>query len=131
MVYVPRKTAYRRVKESVKPILEPLDRALAATPTGIETFLVNAYGRPFTDAGIGNRVREWCDRAGLPECTAHGLKKIAATLCAEAGATPRQMMDLFDWSSESMATVYTRKANKRRMAGQAGGLLGGSFSWER
>jgi integrase len=131
MVYVPRKTTYRRVEESVKPILPALRRALKITPHGLQTFLVTEYGKPFTDAGLGNKMRAWCDAAGLPECTAHGLKKIAATLCAENGATDRQMMDLFDWTSESMATPYTRKANKLKLAAGAAAALGISFSWEQ
>lgn len=76
-------------------------------------------------------MRQWRDEAGLPECTSHGLKKIAATLCAESSATTRPMTDLFDWSSEAMATVYTKRANKVRLAAAAGGMLGGSFAWER
>ena len=84
-------------------------------------------GQPFTDAGFGNKMREWCNQAGLPECSSHGLKKIAATICAEAGATDRQMMALFDWSSEKMAGVYTSKANKVRLA-QAGAAALATFS---
>lgn len=130
MVYVPRKTRYRRMDESVKPILPPLDEALRATAHGLKTFLVTAYGEPYTDGGFGNRMREWCDQAELPQCTVHGLKKAAATICAELGASDRQMMALFDWTSESMATPYTKKANRATMAASAAGLLG-SFSWAR
>src|SRR5262249_55920645 len=100
MVYIPKKTAYKRLEESVKPILPPLAEAMEATPHGIKTFLVTAYGQPYTDGGFGGRMRDWCDEAGLPLCTAHGLKKAAATICAEMGATDRQMMALFDWTSE-------------------------------
>jgi integrase len=130
MVYVPKKTSYRRMDESVKPILPPLDEAIRATAHGIKTYLVTSRGLPFSDGGFGNKMREWCDEAGLPQCTAHGLKKAAATMCAELGASDRQMMALFDWTSEKMATVYTRKANKSKLAASAAGLLG-SFSWDR
>lgn len=130
MVYVPRKTRYRRMDESVKPILPPLDEALRATAHGLKTFLVTAYGKPFTDGGFGGKMREWCDQAGLPHCTAHGLKKAAAAICAEMGATDRQMMALFDWSSEKQATTYTKRANRTSMAAAAGALLA-SFSWAR
>ena len=75
-------------------------------------------------------MREWCDQAELPHCTAHGLKKAAAAICAEMGATDRQMMALFDWSSEKQATTYTKKANRTSMAAAAGALLA-SFSWAR
>jgi integrase len=128
MTYVPRKTAHKRAEPSVKPVLAPLAEAIKATRTaGLRTFLVTNKGQPFSDAGFGNKMREWCDQAGLPECSSHGLKKIAATICAEAGATDRQMMALFDWSSEKMAGVYTSKANKVRLA-QAGAAALATFS---
>jgi hypothetical protein len=75
-------------------------------------------------------MREWCDQAGLLHRTAHGLNEAAATICAELGATDRQMMALFDWTSEKQATTYSKKANRVSMAAAAGALLG-SFSWER
>lgn len=129
MRYVPKKTTYKRVDESVKPILAPLAEAIRRTErTGLTTFLVSERGEPFTEAGFGNKMRDWCDQAGLPDCTAHGLKKIAATIVAELGATNRQMMALFDWETERMATVYTDKANKAKMAADAARLLG-QFSW--
>lgn len=130
MVYVPKKTTYRRLDESHKPILPPLAEAIRSTPIGLQTFLVTSFGKPFTDGGIGNKMREWCDEAGLPECTAHGLKKIGACLCADAGATDRQLMALFDWSSEKQANTYTAAARKRLMAEQAANLLGGALSIE-
>jgi integrase len=128
MTYVPRKTAHKRAEASVKPVLPPLAEAIKSTRTaGLRTFLVTQGGKPFSDAGFGNKMRDWCDQAELPECSAHGLKKIAATICAEAGATDRQMMALFDWSSEKMAGVYTSKANKVRLA-QAGAAALATFS---
>lgn len=128
MRYVPRKTAYTRVDESAKPVLPPLADAIKRTPTGLTTFLVTTHGKPFTDAGFGNKMREWCDEAGLPECSAHGLKKIAATICAELGATDRMLMALFDWQSEKLANVYTARANRSKLAAEAAKLLG-AMAW--
>lgn len=75
-------------------------------------------------------MREWCDEAGLPDCTSHGLKRIAATLCAEFGATDRMLMALFDWTSERMANVYTLRANRRKLA-EAGAALLANFSLDQ
>ena len=83
------------------------------------TFLQTEYGKPFTEAGFGNWFRDRCDEAGLPQCTAHGLKKASATIAAENGATTRQLMAMFDWDSPAMAEVYTRAAEKKRLAGDA------------
>jgi integrase len=52
---------------------------------------VTQYGRAFTVAGFGNRFRDRCHEAGLPHCTAHGLRKAGATIAAENGAIDRQL----------------------------------------
>jgi integrase len=112
--FTPRKTRYRRLRESVKPILPALEQILAASPTGA-TFLETGSGTPFTAAGFGNKMRVWCDEAGLPKCSSHGLRKVGATRCAEAGATEPQMMAIFDWDTPSQAAVYIREVNRQRM----------------
>ena len=124
--YTPRKTRYlqrksrnRRPRISEKPIIPQLAEVLAASPTGDLTFLVTDYGRPFTAAGFGAWFRKRCDEAGLPRCTAHGLKKAGATMAAENGATDRQLMAMFDWSTAAQANVYTEAASRRRLAGDA------------
>jgi hypothetical protein len=73
-------------------------------------------------------MREWCDRAGLPENTAHGLKKLGATLCAENGANGYELCALFDWTDVRQATPYTRAANKRKLAAEAGAKLGAALA---
>jgi hypothetical protein len=60
-------------------------------------------------------------------CSAHGLRKAGATLAAEAGATDRQLMALFDWTSASQATVYMAAADHKRLAKQAAQLMVGQF----
>jgi integrase len=121
--YVPKKTLYKRRDVSQKPFLPVLADILAASPCGSLTFLETAQGRPFTAAGFGNWFRDRCDEAGLPLCSAHGLKKAGATLAAENGATASQLMAMFDWSTISQAEVYTRAADRKRMAGEAMGLI--------
>ncbi len=120
---VPRKTRHRRLTASEKPILPILRGIIDASPTGAMTYLETAYRRPFTDAGFGGRMRKWCDAAGLPHCTAHGLRKAGATIAANNGATDRQLMALYDWETASQATTYTRQADKKRMAGEAAKLI--------
>ncbi|MGB6920638.1 MAG: integrase, partial [Methylovirgula sp.] len=62
-------------------------------------------------------------RAGLSHCSAHGLRKSAATIAAENGATELQLMAIFDWDTIAQATTYTRAANRKKLAGQAMSLL--------
>jgi integrase len=60
------------------PILPQLQRMLDASPTGDMAYLVTEYGRPFTVPGFGNKFRQWCNQAGLRQCSAHGLRKAGA-----------------------------------------------------
>lgn len=101
------------------PILEPLRKALEATPTGQLTFLITSFNKPYTSNGFGNAMREWCDQAGLPHCTAHGLRKAGATIAAENGATTKELMAIFGWESAEMAELYTRKAERKKLANDA------------
>lgn len=115
--YVPQKTIKTRRQSVQKPLLPVLQAIIDASPCGSMTFLETAQGKPFTPAGFGNWFRDRCDDAGLPNCTAHGLKKAGATIAAENNATIHQLMAMFDWSTPSMAEVYTRAAEQKRLAG--------------
>lgn len=128
--FVPKKTRYRRVTTSEKPVLSVLAGVIAQSPTGPLTFLVTKFGKPFSAAGFGNWFRERCDEAGLPHCSAHGLRKAGAALAAEAGATDRQLMALYDWSTPAQANVYTAAADRKRLAGDAARLMVGHFENE-
>jgi integrase len=116
---VPGKTRHKRRDISEKPVLPVLADIISRSPTGDLTFLVTEYGKPLTASGFGNWFRDRCDEAGLPHCTAHGLRKAGATLAAENGATDRQLMALYDWASEKQANVYTASANRKRLAADA------------
>jgi integrase len=123
--FVPGKTRYRRSMMLEIPIVPELERILAASPTGELTFLVTEYGRSFSAAGFGAWFRKRCDEAGLEHCSAHGLRKAGAAIAAERGATDRQLMALYGWTTASQATVYTAAADRKKLAGEAARLLGG------
>jgi integrase len=105
------------------PILPELQRVIDASPTGDLAFLVTEYGRPFTAAGFGNKFREWCNEAGLQHCSAHGLRKAAATSYAEAGASAHMLMAWFGWKSLRQPEHYTRAANQKKLAASVVPLL--------
>jgi integrase len=105
------------------PILPVLQEIIDASPCGDLTFLVNEFGRPFTDAGFGNKFRDWCNQANLPYCSAHGLRKAGATVAANNGATARQLMAIFGWDTIKQAEQYTRKADQKQLAEAAMHLL--------
>ena len=55
--------------------------------------------------------------------SAHGLRKAGATRAAEGGASERQIMAIFGWTTGKMATLYTRTADRKRLARDATELL--------
>jgi integrase len=104
------------------PILAPLAASIAATKTGDLTFLVTDAGAPWVKESFGNWFRQACRAAGCPG-TAHGLRKAGATRAAERGATERQLMAIFGWSTGKMAEHYTRAADRTLLARGAAELL--------
>ncbi len=101
--------------EVTNPILPALQKTLDKGPTGDLHFIVGKAGQPLTKETFGNRFRDACNEAGVTK-SAHGLRKIAATRAAEAGATVAQLEAMFGWSGGNMASLYTRSANRRKLA---------------
>jgi integrase len=102
------------------PVHPKLREIIDSTPTlGVKTFLVTNFGKPFTPAGFGNWFRDRCDEAGLPQCSAHGLRKCAATRLADAGCSLHQVMAMTGHRSMSEIARYTKAADQARLARQA------------
>jgi integrase len=108
------------------PILPVLAATLDAGPCGDLTFIVGELGHPLTKESFGNLFRVACKAAGVPG-SAHGVRKIAATRAANAGATVAQLEAIFGWSGGGMASLYTRSADRRRLAAEAMHKLGTSI----
>lgn len=122
--FSPEKGQEKQFKVLEIPELPQLTSAIeAVAPSGHLTYLVTEFGKPFTPDGFGNYFKRRCREAGLPHCSAHGLRKAGATLAAENGATEHQLMAIFGWSSARMAEHYTRKARQKRLAGAAMHLI--------
>jgi len=85
LVFTQQKNRKRKPIKMEIPLRPELQDILAASPTGKTTFLVTEFGKPFSANGFGNWFRKQCDHAGLPHCTAHGLRKAAAARLAELG----------------------------------------------
>ena len=78
----------RQMKTGVElaiPVHPRLGAIIGDMPIEHLTLVTTAFGKPFTAAGFGNWFREQCTAAGLPHCSAHGLRKAAARRLAEAG----------------------------------------------
>jgi integrase len=104
--------------EVTLPILPTLAKTLKAGPCGDLTFIAGENGSPLTKESFGNVFREACRQAGVPG-SAHGVRKIAATRAANAGATVAQLEAIFGWTGGAMASLYTRTADRRRLATEA------------
>jgi integrase len=118
-IFTQHKNRNRKPKRLELPILPILQATIDASPCGDLTFLVTEFGRPFTDNGFGNKMRQWCNEADLPQCSAHGLRKAGATMAANNGASSHQLMAIFGWDSLKQAEVYTRDADQIRLAENA------------
>lgn len=110
-----------RASKNGKDIWQPASPQLieaidAMQRVGLKTYLVTEYGKPFSRAGFGNKMREWCDEAGLPHCSAHGLRKAAARRGAEAGLSQQELKAMGGWSGDQEVATYTAAADQKRLA---------------
>jgi integrase len=83
------------------------------------TFPLTEAGAPFSAAGFGNWFRDRCNEAGLPHCSAHGLRKACATRLANAGCTVEQIRAIKGHKTLSEVARYTKAADQERNAKQA------------
>ena len=99
-------------------ICQELRESIAATATGDLAFLTSATGRPFASAqSFANWFKAQVKAADLPaHCTAHGLRKAGATIAANNGASAHELMAMYGWSRLAMAELYTKEADKLRLA---------------
>ncbi len=98
---------------------ETLDAIEAMAMTGIGHFLVTKFGKPYSDAGLGNAFRDWCNEAGLPHCSMHGLRKAQSRRLAESGATDAQGRAVTGHKKDSTFAYYAKKANRKVLAAGA------------
>jgi integrase len=111
--------------ETAVPMLATTKAALDALPATPFKFLVTTqFGKPFTDAGLGNRMRKWCDEAGLPQCSMHGLRKAMSRQLAESGATDAEGQAVTGHKKDETFAYYRAKANRKKLAARAVANLG-------
>ena len=112
-----------RQQKTNKPLLikmhPELVRVLASVPKGNLTFLVTERGAPFTPAGLSNWFGKRCREAGLRQCSAHGLRKLAATRLANAGASTDHIKARTGHETSKEVERYTRAADQARLDEQA------------
>ena len=114
------------------PIYVPVHPALVASikacPSSGLAIIAKADGSNYTKEAMGNFFREAVAAAGIPVTkkgskqkgySGHGLRKASATIAAESGATEAELNAMFGWSGHQMAQLYTRKADRKKLAARA------------
>ena len=117
--FIQAKNEHRKPVEIDIPLHPHLKESIEATKSGHLTFLVTEHGKPYTPAGFGNAMRDWCDQANLRHCSAHGLRKSTATQMAEKGATGHEIRAVTGHQSLMQVDVYTQAAQNRELADAA------------
>ncbi len=101
------------------PLHPDLTAALELLPRDSFAFLQTRLGKSRSASGLSNAMRSWCDAAGLPECSAHGLRKACARRLAEAGATVHQIAAVAGHVTLKEVERYTRDAGRSGLADAA------------
>jgi integrase len=101
------------------PMHPELLAAVNALPHRNMTFLLSERGAPYTSDSFGNWFRDRCNEAGLPHCSAHGLRKAAATRLANIGCSNEMIKAILGHRSDSALAPYVRAADQRRLATEA------------
>lgn len=99
------------------PVTQEFMETMERGPTGDLTFICGERGLPLAKESFGNMFRKACLAAGVNK-SAHGIRKLAATRIAEAGATVAELEAIFGWSGGAMASLYTRTVDRTRLAKQ-------------
>lgn len=106
------------------PILPDLAASISAYRNDGMTFILSDRNAPYTPESFTNWFRKQCRAAGVPG-SAHGLRKAAATISAENGASEEQLKAIFGWTTGRQAEVYTRAASRKKMAKSAAAFMPG------
>jgi integrase len=110
------------------PTHPALGASMAACPSPGLAIICKDDGTHYGKESLGNSFREAVAAAGIPVSkkgsdekgySAHGLRKASATIAAESGATESELNAMFGWSGHQMAQLYTRKADRKRLAARA------------
>lgn len=101
--------------------------AMPADQTSPFCFLMTRRKGPFTKESFGTFFKKACVAAGLPHCTAHGLRKATLRRMAELEMANKTMKSLSGQTRDDTLAGYIEDANQKRLADSAITALA---SWE-
>lgn len=112
------------------PVAPQLLEAIVAMAPGATSpfcFLMTKRGGPFKKESFGNFFKAACIAAGLPHCSAHGLRKATLRRMAELEMANKTMKSLSGQTSDKTLAIYTRDASQKKLANSAVAMLA---KWE-
>jgi integrase len=122
-IHVRQKKTGTALSIAMHPVLIEI---LGQTSSSHLTFLTTQHGAGFSSSGsFAQWFRKQCDRAALPHCSAHGLRKAAARRLAEAGCTEHEIAAITGHASLTEVQRYTRSVDQKKLAAAAIGKIKG------
>ncbi len=94
---------------------DDLEAAHAAQNERHLTYIVTKFGKPRSIKATSQWFSAACSDAGLPDLSAHGIRKGRAATLKENGATTEQRMAIEGHETEEEASFYSRSADLRRV----------------
>jgi integrase len=83
---------------------------------GESVYLVSERGGPFTKESFGNWVRDVCNRAGLPQSSAHGLRKAFVVQMIFRRVRPQEIMAITGHGTQKESDRFARDFLRREAA---------------
>lgn len=99
--------------------------ALPVSP--IRYLVITSFGKPFSVAGLGNMMREWCDAAGLKHCPLHGAAQGDIAACGRGWGTDAEGQAVTGHKKSETFSYYRAKANRVALADRAMSNLASRF----
>jgi len=75
--------------------------------------------KPYRGNDFSEQFRKWSDDAGLPHCSAHGLRKAGCRRMAEAGYTAHEIAAWSGHTTLDEVSRYTKAVDQERLARNA------------
>lgn len=98
------------------PMLEPLQVALNSRTVIGSQYLLTAHGKPFrSPEGLRNRLKKWCEEAGIDGKSSNGIRKAAGHLLALNGATQYEIMAVHGHANAATSQIYTDAVERSKL----------------
>lgn len=82
-------------------------------------FMLTMYGKSFSTKGFQQWFSKISKRAGLENCTGHGLRKTLGYTLADSGCTAHEIQSVTGHVTLKEVSNYTKAADQERLARQA------------